>query len=278
MNRPETERRRPQIMGIVNITSDSFSDGGRYLEPDAAVAHAGRLLSDGAHILDLGPASSNPKAGHVGAEEEIRRLTPVVAALKSSGAAISIDSCEPETQDWALGEGVAYLNDIKGFPDPDFYPRLADSDVRLIVMHSLQAAEKADNRPPPEGDIIAHICGFFEKRVGALLKAGIDEERLILDPGMGFFLGNRPETSFRVLAGLGEIKGRFGLPLLVSVSRKSFLRAATGRPVEEAGPATLAAEIAAVLNGADILRTHEPAPLADALTVLTALKEVGTIR
>jgi dihydropteroate synthase type 2 len=268
---------RPGIFGIVNITSDSFSDGGRFLAPDAAIAQARKLMAEGADAIDLGPASSNPDAAPVSSDEEIRRLTPVLAALTADGVPVSIDSFQPETQDWALRQGVAYLNDIRGFPERALYPALAASSARLIVMHSIQQGQ-ADRRAAPEGDIVGHILNFFEGRIAALEEAGVARERLILDPGMGFFLGPTPATSLAVLARLGEIKDRFGLPLLVSVSRKSFLRALTGRPAGEAGPASRAAELLATENGADFLRTHEPAPLRDALAVWAALKDSARIR
>lgn len=259
---------RPLIFGIVNITPDSFSDGGRYFAADAAIAHAKRLVAEGADVIDLGPASSNPDAAPVPAEEEIRRLAPVMEALAGEGIALSVDSFRPETQAHVLSRGVAWLNDIRGFAEPAFHPALAASDASLILMHSIQRDGNADRRETPAGDIVDQICGFFEGRIAALVAAGVARERLVLDPGMGFFLGPRPETSFEVLARLGEIEARFELPVFISVSRKSFLRAVTGRAPGEAGAATLAAELLAVERGARFIRTHEPAPLADALAVL----------
>ncbi|MGB3811454.1 MAG: dihydropteroate synthase [Parvibaculum sp.] len=262
----------PKILGIVNITSDSFSDGGKYLAPEAAIAHARKLAAEGADVIDLGPASSNPDAAPVSAAEEIARLAPVLDALLADGTAISIDSYRPETQAYALARGVAYLNDVRGFPEPAIYPKLAAHEARLIVMHSVQDGQ-ADRRDAPSGDILDHVSRFFEARIAALADAGIARDRLILDPGMGFFLGSTPRPSLEVLARLGELKARFGLPLLVSVSRKSFLRTLTGRAPGEAGAATLAAELFAAQNGADFIRTHEPAPLRDGLAVLAALKD-----
>jgi dihydropteroate synthase type 2 len=259
---------RPLIFGIVNITPDSFSDGGRYFAADAAIAHAKRLAAEGADVIDLGPASSNPDAVPVPAEEEIRRLAPVMEALAGEGIALSVDSFRPETQAFALAHGAAWLNDIRGFAEPSFYPSLAASRARLILMHSIQRDGNADRRETPAGDIVESICRFFEARIAALAAAGIGRERLVLDPGMGFFLGPRPETSFEVLSRLGEIEARFGLPVFVSVSRKSFLRAVTGRAPGEAGAATLAAELLAAERGARFIRTHEARPLADALAVL----------
>lgn len=257
----------PHIFGIVNITPDSFSDGGKYFDPAAAVAHARKLVSDGADVIDLGPASSNPDAMPVPPSEEIRRLAPVIEALAGDGIPLSVDSFHTETQAYALSQGATYLNDIRGFAEESFYPVLAASDAGLVLMHSIQREGNADRRAAPDGDILDHIGRFFETRLSALEKAGIARSRVVLDPGMGFFLGPTPEPSFEVLARLGELKDRFGLPVFVSVSRKSFLRSVTGRAPGEAGAATLAAELLAALRGADFIRTHEPGPLADALSV-----------
>ena len=267
----------PIIFGIVNITSDSFSDGGKFLTPEAAIGHAHKLVADGADVIDLGPASSNPDAAPVSAATEIARIAPVLDALLADGIRISLDSYQPETQAYALSRGVAYLNDIRGFPDPAFYPRLAEVETPLVVMHSIQDGQ-ADRRDAPPGDIISHIARFFEARIEALTRAGVARERIILDPGMGFFLGSSPRTSFEVLARFGELKAQFGLPVLLSVSRKSFLRKVTGRAPGEAGPATLAAELKAIEAGADLIRTHEPAALRDGLAVLSALKDSARIR
>lgn len=258
---------RPRIFGIVNITPDSFSDGGKYFDPAAAIAHARNLVSEGADVIDLGPASSNPDASPVSPAEEIRRLAPVIEALAADGIPLSVDSFHAETQAYALAHGAAWLNDIHGFSDERFYPALAASKARLVLMHSIQETGNADRRAAPEGDIVEHICRFLAERTAALEQAGVERSRIVLDPGMGFFLGPTPETSFEVLARLGEIKARFGLPLFVSVSRKSFLRAVTGRAAGEAGAATLAAELLAALRGADFIRTHEARPLADAFSI-----------
>jgi dihydropteroate synthase type 2 len=261
----------PILFGIVNITEDSFSDGGAFLAASAAVAQARKLLADGAEIIDLGPAASNPDALAVPPDEEIRRLDPVITALTELGAQISIDSFLPETQRYALSRGVAFLNDIQGFPDAALYPALASAACKLIVMHSVQRRGSATRRDVPADDMLEHILRFFEQRLGALERAGVARERIIIDPGMGYFLSTRPETSLRVLANLSRLKGAFGLPILVSVSRKSFLRVITGRAAADAGHATLAAEICAALAGADYIRTHDAAALRDGLRVLGAL-------
>lgn len=258
------------ILAILNITEDSFSDGGKYLAADAAIAHARELAKD-ADILDIGAASSNPDAKAVTPDVEIARLAPVVDALKKDGRSISIDSFASDVQRWALKQNVDYLNDIQGFPDTALYPALAASSAKLIVMHSVQERGKATRVNVPPSEILDRIRRFFAARIAALTKAGIARDRIILDPGMGFFLGSDPETSFTVLRGLSGLKREFGLPLLVSVSRKSFLRKITGRAPGEAGPASLAAELFAALQGADLIRTHDPRALRDGLAVWAAL-------
>ena len=155
------------IFGIVNITSDSFSDGGRYLAPDAAIAQARKLMAEGADVIDLGPASSNPDAAPVSSDTEIARIAPVLDALKADGIPVSLDSYQPATQAYALSRGVAYLNDIRGFPDAAFYPQLAKSSAKLVVMHSVQDGQ-ADRREAPAGDIMDHIAAFFDARIAAL--------------------------------------------------------------------------------------------------------------
>ncbi|MGK2740593.1 dihydropteroate synthase [Tepidicaulis sp. LMO-SS28] len=269
MSEPEN---RPKILGILNITPDSFSDGGKYFAPEAAVAHGRDLIAKGADILDIGPSSSHPDAADVTAEEEIRRLAPVMEALKGLGVPLSIDTFQPETQLYALKEGAAYLNDIHGFAHEEIYPQLAASEAKLIVMHSIQAKGRATRVAAPEGDILDHISSFFEARVAALEAAGIARTRLILDPGMGFFLGSAPEVSIRALSQIGKLKERFGMPLLISVSRKSFLRRLTGREVPDIGAASLAAELFAAEAGADFIRTHDAGALRDGLLTQAALR------
>jgi dihydropteroate synthase type 2 len=262
----------PQIVGIVNVTEDSFSDGGLYLDPEAALAHARKLRADGADIIELGPASSNPDAKRVSADEEQRRLAPVIEPLTSEGIPVSVDSFLPETQRFAVARGARYLNDIQGFPDPSQYEPLAEAGCRLIVMHSVQLCGPATRvRTDPE-QVVASIDEFFAQRLDALQAAGVERERLVIDPGLGYFLGSNPEPSLAVLASLNRIKDRFGVPVLVSPSRKSFLRNVTGRGVAEVGPASLAAELHAASQGVDFIRTHDVSALRDALTVHNAIR------
>lgn len=258
------------IFGVVNITSDSFSDGGKYLKTEAALAHARALVKEGAAVLDLGAAASNPKAGPVPPAVEIARLGPIVAALKTEGVPVSIDTFAPEVQLWCLSQGVAYLNDIHGFAHPEIYPELAASDARLIVMHAVQEEGRATTPDIPAETIYARVVSFFETRLAALERAGIARSRFILDPGMGMFLSRRPEASFEMLRRIPDLKRHFGLPVLIGVSRKSFLRNSLpdGRPA--AGAATQAAELFATSLGADYIRTHDVAALCDGLSVWAA--------
>jgi len=267
----------PRLVGIVNITADSFSDGGRFLDPPAAIAQARRLAAGGADIVELGAAASNVAANPVSAAEEIRRLDPVLAALAGTATPLAVDTSQPETQRFALARGVSYLNDIRGFPDPSVYPDLAAGDCRLVVMHAVtgeggEEAGRARRVDLGPDEVWRRIEGFFAERVARLGAAGIARERLILDPGMGFFLSTRAEASLHVLTRLERLKAAFGLPVMVSVSRKSFLAAITGRETTgERGPATLAAELYAAAHGADYIRTHDPGALRDGLKVTAAL-------
>ena len=257
-----------KILGILNITTDSFSDGGKYLAPLDALAHADRLLGEGADILDIGAASSHPDSSPVPPEAEIARLAAIVPALHDLGASLSIDSFSTPVQRLALEQGVDYLNDIHGFADPALYPDLAASSAKLIVMHMVQPEGAATRIDVPPDQILDRIVTFFEQRLNLLVAAGIAQDRLILDPGMGFFLGTDPQTSLTVLGRLPELADAFGLPLLVSVSRKSFLKALS----PEGEDASLAAEMFAVRQGAAYIRTHAPLALQEGLKLLEELE------
>ena len=264
-----------RIFGILNITEDSFSDAGKFLEPEAALAHAAGLIGDGADVIDVGAASSNPRSEPVPPEIEIGRLAPVVLMAKERGWKLSIDSFAPETQLWALGEGVEYLNDIQGFSDPSLYAYLASSTAKLIVMHAVQRIGRAQKIDTDPSEIMGRIADFFDARVDELTHAGIARHRLILDPGMGLFVGTKPEVSLMVLRRLSQLKSAFGLPVLISVSRKSFLRKLVKRNFDQIGPASLAAELYAAMHGADMIRTHEPRPLRDALSIWSQITGAG---
>ncbi|MBL8728784.1 MAG: dihydropteroate synthase [Planctomycetes bacterium] len=260
------------IFGIVNVTRDSFSDGGRFLEPAAALAQAERLLTDGADVIDVGAESTHPDAEDVDEDAEIRRLTPVVQGLLARGANVSVDTCKPAVMAAMTALGVHWLNDVHGFRTPAALATAAAAPphVRFVVMHSRSAAARAERRAHGAGTLLAELHAFFAERLAAFRAAGVAPERLAFDPGMGFFLGSGAQPSLTVLRHLDELR-RFAVPLLVSVSRKSFLGEVTGRPVAERGPGTLAAELWAARHGADFVRTHDVAALRAGIAVERAI-------
>jgi dihydropteroate synthase type 2 len=188
------------------------------------------------------------------------------------GIPVSVDSARPETQRLALAEGASYLNGIRGFPDPSLYTELASAESRLVVMHSIQRTALATRVETAAASIQRQIDAFFKQRLAALQAAGIKRERIILDPGLGYFLGSNPQPSLRVLAHLAQLKERFGAPVLVSPSRKSFLRTITGRDLARIGPASLAAELYASAEGVDYVRTDDVAAISEALLVLDLIR------
>jgi dihydropteroate synthase type 2 len=211
------------VFGILNVTRDSFSDGGRFLEPAAALAHAEALLAAGADVIDVGAESTQPDAEDVPADVELARLLPVVDALVARGAQVSVDTSKPEVMTAVAARGAGWLNDVAGFRSPAAVAAAAGCSARLVVMHARQASPRASRQAgATAGDVVAAAAAFFEERIAALAAAGVARERIVLDPGMGFFLGPDAAQSLAMLRGLASLR-RFGLPLLVSVSRKSFL-------------------------------------------------------
>lgn len=264
---------RPNIVGIVNITEDSFSDGGRFLAADAAIAHGRKLLTDGADIIELGAASSNPDTAHVPADVEIERLTPVIEALAAESATLAVDTAKPEVQRFVLSRNIPFVNDIRGFPDESMYDALAHSEAKLIVMHSTSDSDKAAREPKTVESVFASIRSFFDTRLKRLAAAGIARERLIVDPGMGYFLASNPEPSLAVLANLAELKRTYGLPVMVCVSRKSFLKNLAPMSEGTLQTRTLAAELFAAEQGIEYIRTHDVGALREALAVRGAVAQ-----
>jgi dihydropteroate synthase type 2 len=258
------------IVGILNLSADSFSDGGRYDTLERAVTHGRALVASGAWGVDIGAVSSHPDSAGLAPEAELAALLPVIDALQADAIRIAVDTFASDVQR-ALAGRVAMLNDIRGFPDPAVWPVLADASCTLVVMHALQDG-RADRRGSDPERIVDRIERFFDERLEQLVGAGISEERIVLDPGMGFFLGSDPRSSVAVLQAIPRLSSRFGRPVYISVSRKSFLgNLLGGRSVAARGPATLAAELHAVSAGAAWIRTHDVAALHDALTIQRAL-------
>ncbi|MDR1678794.1 MAG: dihydropteroate synthase [Prevotellaceae bacterium] len=265
------------IFGIVNITEDSFSDGGLYLDINRAIAHAFELAVGGADVIDLGAASSNPNSATISAEEEISRLRPVIAALKAQDIAVSVDTFKPEVQRFCMEQRVDFINDIQGFPFSELYPELARASCKLVVMHSVQRIGMATVVETEPEEVFHSMMSFFDERITALTDAGIARERLILDPGMGFFLGSNPESSMIALRRFDEIKQRFDLPVMIGVSRKSFLGKMTASDVTDRLAATLVAELFAYKKGADYIRTHDVKPLVDGIRVFDSLYNTSLV-
>jgi dihydropteroate synthase len=257
-----------RIVGILNITRDSFSDGGRYLDLDAAIAHARQMLADGADILDVGAESSHPDAEDVPAATEMARLTPI--------ACISVDTYKPEVMRHVLDLGVDFINDITALRDPEAVAAVRAAEARLILMHSTAAGARAERRAVDPHTIVAQIVDFFERRLRELEQAGIARQRVIVDPGMGLFLGSARQASLAVLRGLPRLSA-LGQPVLVSTSRKSFIGAVLApgrspRPAGERAAGTLATELWAARHGAQYIRTHDVRALRDALTLWQAIE------
>ncbi len=257
------------IFGIVNVTPDSFSDGGRHLAPEAAIERALQLRADGADVVDLGAESTHPDAEDVDAATEIERLRPVVDALVGRGIAVSIDTNKPAVMAAMTARGASWLNDVAGFRTEAAVAAAAACTAKLVVMFARNHGPRAERRATRDGDVVAEAIAFFRDRIAALTAAGVAKDRIVLDPGMGFFLGPDVATSVAMLRRLPELQS-LGLPLFVSVSRKSFLGQLTGRAVSERGAATLAAELFAAQNGAAWIRTHDVRALRDGLVVARA--------
>lgn len=265
----ELDLERPLVMGIVNVTPDSFSDGGEHDDPDAAVAHARKLIAEGAQILDLGGESTRSGAPPVPAEEEMKRLLPVIEALRDCGVPLSIDTFKPEVMRAVLDAGADMINDIYGFRQPGAIEAVAPSRCGLCVMH--MKGEPGTMQDAPEyTDLLGEIGVFLGARAQRLRAAWVDPRRIVLDPGFGF--GKTMDQNFQLLRRLASLRAS-SYPLLIGVSRKSMIGAATGRPVGERLPGSIAAALACVARGASIVRVHDVAATVDALKVWQAAEQ-----
>lgn len=254
-------------MGIVNVTPDSFSDGGRFLAPEAAIARVRGLRAEGAEILDLGAESTRPGFTPVPAGEEWARLEPVLRALAEDGAVISVDTTKAGVARRALDAGAAIINDVWGFQaDGDMAAVVADSPARAVLMHNREAADESL-------DLLAGWRRFFDRSLELAEKAGIPSARLILDPGIGF--GKTAAQNFRAVREIGWLKREYGLPVLLGLSRKSLFGALLGRAAGERLAATIAANLEGADRGADILRVHDVRAHADALRVRAELRRAS---
>ena len=261
---------RPLIMGVVNVTPDSFSDGGRFLDPAAAIAHAHKLIEEGADLVDLGAESSRPGAAAVvSAEEELRRLLPVLQGLRDAPVPVSVDTIKPEVMRAALAEGASMINDINALRAPGAIAAVAAADAAVCLMH-MQGTPGTMQQHPSYDDVVAEVKAFLLERVRAARAAGIALERIAIDPGFGF--GKTLEHNLELLRHLREFEV-LGVPLLAGWSRKSSLGKITGKPAGERLAASVAAALIAAQNGARILRVHDVAATRDALAVLAAVEK-----
>lgn len=255
-------------MGIVNVTPDSFSDGGRYLAPEAAIAHARRLMEEGADLLDIGAESSRPGAdAAVPADEELRRLLPVLRELRDAPVPVSVDTTKPEVMRAVLREGASMINDIGALRAPGALEAVAASDAGVCLMH-MQGEPRTMQAAPGYGDVVAEVRAFLVQRVAAAQAHGIARERIVIDPGFGF--GKTADHNFRLLRNLRSFV-ETGLPVMAGWSRKSTLGQLTGKPATERLAASVAAALLAVERGARIVRVHDVAATKDALAVLDAM-------
>lgn len=263
---------RPLVMGVLNVTPDSFSDGGRYLDPQIAVARAEQMLAEGADIIDVGGESTRPGAAPVSVDEELRRVVPVIRALaQRSAAAISVDTSKPEVMRAAVDAGAGLINDIRALRLPGALDAAAASGAAVCLMH--MQGEPADMQKQPHyADVVEEVRDFLRGRVRACTEAGITANRLLIDPGIGF--GKTIEHNLRLLAQLHRFRD-LQLPILVGISRKSLIGVLTGRPVEQRLWGGLALTTAAVLSGARIIRTHDVPATVDAVKIAAALSAAG---
>jgi len=255
---------RPVVMGVLNVTPDSFSDGGRFIDPDAAIAHARRMVAEGADILDVGAESTRPYGGAVpvSLEDEFARLEAVLPAVVALGVPVSIDTIKAEVAAWALRAGAAIVNDVWGLQrDPGMARVVAEHRAPIIVMHNRDSAD-------PGIDIVADVMAFFARSLDIAAQAGIPRQAIVLDPGVGF--GKTPEQSMTVIARLQTFKS-FGLPLLVGASRKRFINTVVPSSPDQRLGGSIAAHLTAVRNGAAIVRVHDVAETVQALRVAAAI-------
>ncbi len=255
---------RARVMGILNVTPDSFSDGGQHHALEFALEHAEQMIEDGVDIIDIGGESTRPGAPPVSLEDELQRVMPVLYALRDLGPAISVDTYKPQVMREAIIAGVDMINDINGFRAPGAIEAVQDSDCALCMMH-MQSDPQHMQLAPSYTDVVDEVIAFLRDRAEALLAAGIDPRRLCIDPGFGF--GKTVEHNYALLKATSRLISELNLPLLAGLSRKSMVGAVTGKPVEQRMAGSVGGALAAVAQGALIVRVHDVAETVDALKV-----------
>ncbi len=259
---------RPRVMGILNVTPDSFSDGGRYLDRAEALERAHQMVAEGAALVDIGGESTRPGSQPVGADEEIRRVAPLVEALAPAiPVPISVDTSKPEVMRAAVAAGAGFINDVRALREPGALEAARDLAVPVCLMHML-GEPRTMQEAPGYGDVVAEVADFLARRAQACVDAGIPRERILIDPGFGF--GKTLEHNLALLRGLERLTAS-GLPVLVGISRKSMIGALVERGVGERLAGSLAAAVLAVVKGARIIRAHDVAATVDALKVASAV-------
>ena len=261
---------RPLIMGIVNITPDSFSDGGRFFDSSRALDHARRLLEEGADILDIGGESSRPGAEPVEFDEELRRVLPVLERLVELPVPVSVDTCKPEVMRRAIAAGAAMINDIYALRAQGALDAVAESPVAVCLMH-MQGEPRTMQRSPHYRDVVGEVETFLVERAAAAVAAGIGRDRIVLDPGFGF--GKTPQHNLELIRALPRLRG-VGFPLLAGLSRKALFGKIVGREAAERVHASAAGALLAAQRGATIVRVHDVAATRDCLLVLRAIDDL----
>ena len=260
----------PAVMGILNVTPDSFSDGGRFAGRDAALRQAEAMARDGAAIIDVGGESTRPGAADVSEQEELDRVLPVIEAVVAGvDTAVSIDTSKPAVMRAAVGAGAAMINDIRALREEGALRAAAELQCAVCLMH-MQGQQRSMQQEPAYGDVVAEVTEFLAQRVRACVAAGLAEERIIVDPGFGF--GKTRRHNIELLANLRQLQST-GRPILAGLSRKSTLGELTGRDVGERLPASIAAAVIAVMKGATIVRVHDVGETVEALRVAAAVLE-----
>ena len=261
---------RPLVMGVVNVTPDSFSDGGRYLDPGAAIAHGLQLAADGADVLDVGGESTRPGAQPVPLDEELRRVVPVVAALvANAGVDVSVDTTKPEVADAALAVGASIVNDVTAGRDDRMLPLVASAGAGYVAMH-MQGEPRTMQESPRYDDVVGEVSAFLAERAHAAVEAGVDHDRLWVDPGIGF--GKNLEHNLALLARLDEVVSAAGAAVMVGTSRKSFIGRLLDLDVDERDEGTLATVVWAFERGASMVRVHDVRSAARAARLLDVVR------